>query len=82
MTKREKLILFVLAAAQFTHIVDFMMMMPLGPQLMRIMQINPQQFSVLVASYTFSAGIFGFLGAFFIDRFDRFRCRIYYYYVI
>lgn len=42
MTKKEKLILFVLAAAQFTHIVDFMIMMPLGPQLMRIFKINPQ----------------------------------------
>jgi predicted MFS family arabinose efflux permease len=71
MSKKEKLILFVLAAAQFTHIVDFMIMMPLGPQLMRIFRINPQQFSLLVASYTFSAGIFGFLGAFVIDRFDR-----------
>jgi DHA1 family inner membrane transport protein len=71
MSKKEKLILFVLAAAQFTHIVDFMIMMPLGPQLMRIFNISPQQFSYLVASYTFSAGIFGFLGAFVIDRFDR-----------
>jgi predicted MFS family arabinose efflux permease len=71
MTKKEKLILFVLAAAQFTHIVDFMIMMPLGPQLMRIFKISPQQFSLIVASYTFSAGIFGFLGAFIIDRFDR-----------
>lgn len=71
MTKKEKLILFVLAAAQFTHIVDFMIMMPLGPQLMRIFKISPQQFSLIVASYTFSAGIFGFLGAFVIDRFDR-----------
>lgn len=48
-----------------------MIMMPLGPQLMRIFKINPQQFSLIVASYTFSAGIFGFLGAFIIDRFDR-----------
>jgi predicted MFS family arabinose efflux permease len=71
MSSKEKLVLFVLAAVQFTHIVDFMIMMPLGPQLMRIFKINPQQFSLIVASYTFSAGIFGFLGAFIIDRFDR-----------
>jgi predicted MFS family arabinose efflux permease len=71
MTKKEKLILFVLAAAQFTHIVDFMIMMPLGPQLMRIFKISPQEFSLIVASYTFSAGICGFFGAFIIDRFDR-----------
>jgi len=71
LTSKEKLILLVLAAVQFTHIVDFMIMMPLGPQLMRIFKINPQQFSLIVASYTFSAGIFGFLGAFVIDHFDR-----------
>ncbi len=68
---REKLILLVLTATQFTHIVDFMIMMPLGPQLIRIFGISPQQFSLLVASYTFSAGISGLVGAFIIDRFDR-----------
>lgn len=68
---KEKTILFTLAAIQFTHIMDFMIVMPLGPQLMRIFNINPQQFGFIVASYTFSAGIFGFLAAFVIDRFDR-----------
>ncbi len=67
----EKRLLFVLAAIQFTNIVDFMIMMPLGPQLMRLFEISPQQFSFLVSAYTFSAGIVGFLAAFFIDRFDR-----------
>lgn len=69
--KREKLVLFSLALIQFTHIMDFMIMMPLGPQLMRIFSISPAQFGMIVSAYTFSAGIFGFLGAFFIDRFDR-----------
>ncbi|MFN0048833.1 MAG: MFS transporter [Cytophagales bacterium] len=70
MTK-ERLLLLALAAVQFTNIMDFMIMMPLGPQLMRTFSINPQEFSILVSSYTFSAGIFGFVGAFFIDKFDR-----------
>jgi len=48
-------------------------MMPLGPQLMRIFQITPQQFGLIVSSYTFSAGISGFFTAFIIDRFDRKR---------
>lgn len=67
----EKRLLFVLAAIQFTNIVDFMIIMPLGPQLMRLFDISPAQFSLLVSAYTFSAGIVGFLAAFFIDRFDR-----------
>jgi predicted MFS family arabinose efflux permease len=69
--KQEKLLLFVLAAVQFTHILDFVIMMPLGPQLMRVFSISPQQFSLLVAAYTVSAGVSGFAGSFFIDRFDR-----------
>ena len=63
--------MFVLAAAMFTHIMDFMIMMPLGPQLMRLFDITAQQFSLLVASYTITAGVSGFFAAFFIDRYDR-----------
>lgn len=69
--RSEKLLLFILASIQFTNIVDFMIMMPLGPQLMRLFEITPRQFSLLVSAYTFSAGIFGFLAAFQIDKFDR-----------
>lgn len=48
-----------------------MIMMPLGNYLMPYFNISSQQFSMLVAAYTFSAGISGFLAAFFVDRFDR-----------
>ena len=67
----ERLLLFTLAAVQFTHIMDFMIMMPLGPVYMRAFGISPTQFGFLVSSYSFSAGIAGFAAAFFIDRFDR-----------
>lgn len=67
----ERPLLLLLAAVQFTHILDFMVMMPLGPQLMRLFEIQPHQFSNLVASYTFSAAVAGLLGAFLVDRFDR-----------
>lgn len=67
----EKKLLMVLAAIQFTNILDFMIMMPLGPQLMRIFDISPAKFSALVSAYTFSAGVVGFAAAFFIDRFAR-----------
>ncbi|HRH02347.1 MAG TPA: MFS transporter [Bacteroidia bacterium] len=69
--KKEQLILLLLACINFTHITDFMIMMPLGPQLIRIMHISPLQFSYLVSAYTFSAGVSGFAAAFFVDKYDR-----------
>ena len=77
--KNEKAVLWTLAAINFIHIVDFMILMPLGPQLMRLFDIGPSQFSLLVSSYTFSAGISSFFGAFFLDRFDRKKILIWVY---
>lgn len=71
--------LLILSASMFTHIMDFMIMMPLGPQLMRIFDISPQQFSLLVASYTVTAGVTGFLSAFLIDRYDRKKSLLFVY---
>ena len=67
----ERSLLLLLAAVQFTHIMDFMILMPLGPQLMRELHIGPGHFSALVAAYTISSGVVGLLAAPFIDRFDR-----------
>ena len=52
MEKGERRLIGMLAAVQFTHIMDFMIVMPLGPQLMRVMHITPQQFGLLVSVYT------------------------------
>lgn len=71
MSKKEILLLLTLALIQFTHIMDFMIIMPLGRQLMNIFEINPQQFGFIVSSYNITAGIVGFFGAFFVDNFDR-----------
>ena len=68
---REWAILLVLAGVQISHILDFMILMPLGPQFMRMFAIGPTQFGFLVSIYTFSAATVGFAAAFFIDRFDR-----------
>ncbi|WP_051359886.1 MFS transporter [Adhaeribacter aquaticus] len=68
---REGWLLFLLATIQFTHIIDFVIMMPLGPQLMRVFQINPKEFGFMVSAYTFSAAISGFISTLFIDKFDR-----------
>lgn len=67
----KKAILFLLAALNFTHILDFMIMMPLGNYLMPYFKISPQKFSLLVGAYTLSAAFSGFAAAFFVDRFDR-----------
>ncbi len=69
--QRELLILFILAAVQFITIVDFMIVMPLGPQLMATLKISPDEFGLIVSSYTFAAGVSGLLASSIVDRFAR-----------
>jgi predicted MFS family arabinose efflux permease len=75
----ERSLVFVLAAIQFTHVMDFMIMMPLGPQLMRVMLISPQQFGLLVSAYTFTAAAAALAVAFYTDRFDRRKTLVFLY---
>lgn len=69
--RKERWYVIILAAIQIAHILDFVIMMPLGPIFMRVFDITPVKFSALVSAYTFSAGIVGFLGALWADHFDR-----------
>jgi predicted MFS family arabinose efflux permease len=69
--QKERLLLWTLAAVQFTHILDFMIVMPLGPRFMEIFAITPGEFGFMVSVYTWSAGVFGLLASGIIDRFDR-----------
>lgn len=69
--RRENIIAYVLGAIQFAHILDFVIMMPLGPMLMREFQITPSKFGILVSSYTFAAGIANFLASLVADRYER-----------
>jgi predicted MFS family arabinose efflux permease len=71
--RSEARLLLALAAIQFVYVADFMVMSPLGPVLMRTFGIGPGEFGLLVSVYTFSAAAAGFLGALFVDRFDRRR---------
>lgn len=66
-------LLIVLAAAQFCNIMDFMIIMPLGPQLMAHFKIGPGQFSLLVTAYTIAAFASNITMSFLSDRFDRKR---------
>lgn len=79
MSKRELKILLLLASAQFTNIVDFMIMMPLEPQLVRMFGISPIQFSLLVASYSLSAGVSAIAGSFLVDDYDRKKSFLFIY---
>ena len=79
--RRELALLLTLAGIQFTHVVDFMIMMPLGPQLTQLFTISDAQFGLLVSAYTFAAGISGLLAASFIDRFERKRLMLVLYFL-
>lgn len=69
--RKERWYVIILATIQIAHILDFVIMMPLGPRFMRVFNITPVGFSTLVSAYTFSAGIVGFIGALYADHFDR-----------
>jgi len=68
---QQRVVLLILASVQFTSIVDFMVVMPLGQQLMRTLRIGPGQFGIIVSSYTIAAGVAALLAASMIDQFDR-----------
>ncbi|MBU1214184.1 MAG: MFS transporter [Gammaproteobacteria bacterium] len=71
--RSERALLLTLAAIQFSHILDFMIMMPLGPMLIDELGITTHEFGLLVASYSFSAAFSGLFAATFVDRFERKR---------
>lgn len=74
---REWLLLLMLTAVQFCHILDFVIIMPLSPMLMRSLQLSPSEFGLLVSAYTFSAAISGLVAAAYMDRFDRKRMLLF-----
>ena len=78
-TSYQKLIVAILAFLQFTIILDFMILSPLGALLLRDLHIPASRFGLVVSVYAFSAGISGFLAAGFADRFDRKRLLMFFY---
>jgi predicted MFS family arabinose efflux permease len=75
----QKLVVAILAFLQFTVILDFMILSPLGAQIMPGLHISPVQFGLLVSTYAFSAGASGILTAGFADRFDRKKLLLIFY---
>ena len=72
----ERGLLRLLALTQFTIIMDFMVMMPLGPQIMRAFDIGPAHFAMAVSAYALCSGLSSFFAATYIDRFDRRRLML------
>jgi predicted MFS family arabinose efflux permease len=75
----QKFVIFILAITQFTVILDFMVMSPLGDMLMKSLSLKPQAFGFAVSAYAFSAGISGLLTAGFSDKFDRKKLLTFFY---
>lgn len=78
-TPYQKFIIVVLALLQFTVVVDFMVLSPLGDILMKSLEISPTKFGWVVSAYAFSAGASGILAAGFADKFDRKKMLLFFY---
>ena len=77
LTPAEWGLLSVLTLMQFSVTLDFIVIAPLGPQLMRVFNINTEQFGHTIEAYAFGAGLSAFAAAFFLDRFDRKRSLLF-----
>jgi len=78
-TPHQKFIIAILALLQFTVILDFMVISPLGDILMKTLNMSTANFGFTVSAYAFSAGISGLLAAGFADKFDRKKLLIFFY---
>ena len=78
-TPYQLLVVAILAFLQFTIILDFMVLSPLGAQLLQELNVSTGQFGLVVSVYAFSAGAAGLMTAGFADRFDRKRLLVFFY---
>jgi predicted MFS family arabinose efflux permease len=78
-SRYQKFVIAVLAFLQFTIVLDFMILSPLGAMLLRDLHITTAQFGLVVSAYAFSAGISGLLTAGFADKFDRKKLLLFFY---
>jgi predicted MFS family arabinose efflux permease len=78
-TAYQKFVVAMLAFLQFTIVLDFMIMGPLGAMLLRELHVSTHQFGLVVSVYAFSAGASGLLTAGFADKFDRKKLLLFFY---
>lgn len=78
-TKYEIFIIAILAFLQFTVVLDFMVLSPLGAILLEDLDISTTQFGLVVSAYAISAFVSGILSAGFADKFDRKKYLMFFY---
>ena len=78
-TSYQKIIILLLAILQFTIVLDFMILAPLGDILMKSMNMSTKQFGTVVSAYAISACISGIFAAGFADKFDRKKLLLFFY---
>lgn len=78
-TAYQTFLIVVLSLLQFSIVLDFMIIAPLGDLLMKTLNVNPSQFSLIVSSYAFSGAVSGILTAGFADKFDRKKILVFFY---
>src|SRR5262249_58125953 len=78
-SRYQRVVVALLAFLQFSIVLDFMIISPLGAIIMPDLDISPQRFGEIVSAYAFSAGLSGLLAAGFADRFDLKRFLLFFY---
>jgi predicted MFS family arabinose efflux permease len=78
-SRYQLFIIAILAILQFTVVLDFMVLSPLGAQLMNVLHLTTSQFGLAVSGYAFSAGLSGIIAAGFADKFDRKKLLLFFY---
>lgn len=78
-TSYEVFVIAVLTFLQFTIVLDFMVLSPLGAMLMDQLSIPPSRFGLVVSAYAFSAGASGLFAAGFADKYDRKKLLLFFY---
>lgn len=78
-TSYQKAVLIILTLIQFTIVIDFAIISPLGDMMIKQLDISPAQFGLLVSCYAFGAGVAGFLATAFADKFDRKKFLLFFY---
>lgn len=78
-SRYQLFIISILAILQFTVVLDFMVLSPLGAQLMNVLHLTTSQFGLAVSGYAFSAGLSGIIAAGFADKFDRKKLLLFFY---
>lgn len=78
-TPYQKFVIALLALLNFSIILDFMILSPLGDTLMKSLSMTPKQFGTVVSAYAISAFASGILASGFADKYDRKKLLLFFY---